>query len=116
MSVSSSFGELVRFFLPLPPDFHSHGFQIGTEYASVGCLKELPNDGVRVCMMYTPPEHRQKGYASALVASIAEHAIKTRKKRYCTIATDLGNPTSNAIYERVGFAPYTDFGEYHFSH
>jgi uncharacterized protein len=52
--------------------------------------------------VYTPLEHRGRGYATALVAHMSAHAL-AQGKRGCTLFTDLANPTSNAIYARVGF-------------
>ena len=61
-----------------------------------------PMEGVvRVQLVYTPPEHRGKGYASACVASLSK---RIRGEGYrCILYTDLGNPISNAIYRRIGY-------------
>jgi uncharacterized protein len=34
--------------------------------------------------------------------------------RYCCLYTDLANPTSNAIYYRIGYRPVCDAAEYFF--
>ncbi len=51
--------------------------------------------------VYTPPAHRGRGYATALVAHMSSHAL-AQGRRGCTLFTDLNNPWSNAIYARIG--------------
>lgn len=63
-------------------------------------------------MMYTPQEARGKGFATDLIAHIADYAVNTLHKRFCAIATDLANPTANGIYAKVGFVPRADFDGY----
>jgi uncharacterized protein len=60
-----------------------------------------PN-GIRVGPVYTPPEHRGRGYASALVAELSA-ALLAEGRSFCFLYTDLANPTSNRIYERIGY-------------
>jgi hypothetical protein len=60
-----------------------------------------PN-GIRIGPVYTPPEHRGRGYATALVAGLTE-SLLDGGRRFCFLYTDLANPTSNAIYERIGY-------------
>ena len=59
-----------------------------------------PN-GIRIGPVYTPPEHRRRGYASALVAELSERLLA--KRRFCFLFTDLANPTANRIYEQIGY-------------
>ncbi len=59
-----------------------------------------PN-GIRIGPVYTPPAHRRRGYASALVAELSERLLAER--RFCFLYTDLANPTANRIYERIGY-------------
>jgi uncharacterized protein len=59
-----------------------------------------PN-GNRIGPVYTPPEYRRRGYASALVAELSERLLE--KKRFCFLFTDLANPTANRIYEQIGY-------------
>jgi predicted GNAT family acetyltransferase len=58
--------------------------------------------GVRVGPVYTPPERRRRGYASALVAEMSSMLL-ARGHRFCFLFTDLANPTSNKIYQDVGY-------------
>jgi uncharacterized protein len=65
-----------------------------------------PN-GIRVGPVYTPPELRGRGYATALTAELSRRLLNGRlgpgNRRFCFLYTDLANPTSNAIYERIGY-------------
>lgn len=63
--------------------------------------------GVRIGYVYTPPEHRRRGYASALVAALSQRMLDGGA-RFCVLYTDLANPTSNAIYQRIGYRPIED--------
>jgi predicted GNAT family acetyltransferase len=60
-----------------------------------------PN-GIRIGPVYTPPELRGRGSATALVADVSVERLATGR-RFCFLFTDLANPTSNAIYERIGY-------------
>lgn len=60
-----------------------------------------PN-GIRISLVYTPPELRGRGYASALVAGLSAQLLAAGR-RFCFLYTDLANPISNAIYRRIGY-------------
>jgi hypothetical protein len=68
---------------------------------------ETPN-GIRVGPVYTPPEHRGHGYASNLVAGVSQAQLDAGR-RFVFLFTDLANPTSNRIYQDVGYEPVIDF-------
>lgn len=53
-------------------------------------------------LVYTPPQWRGKGYASAVTAALSAKIMKDGKK-FCTLFTDLANPTSNSIYQKIGY-------------
>jgi len=65
-----------------------------------------PN-GIRVGLVYTPPRARDRGYASALVAALTQRELEGGRQ-FCFLYTDLANPTSNKIYQRIGYEPVTD--------
>jgi predicted GNAT family acetyltransferase len=69
---------------------------------------------VRVGAVYTPPELRGHGYASANVAAICQQAID-RGAIACMLYADRANPTSNRIYQRIGFRPVGDTQEWLFT-
>ena len=68
-----------------------------------------PN-GIRIGFVYTPPEHRGRGYGSAVTAATSRLQLD-RGRRFCFLYTDLANPTSNAIYLRIGYEPVCDSRE-----
>lgn len=74
--------------------------------AFAGYGAPTPN-GMRIGPVYTPPKLRGRGYASALTAAVTEHILASGC-RFCFLATDLANPTSNSIYRRIGYRPVTD--------
>lgn len=67
--------------------------------------------GVRVNFVYTPPESRGKGYASACVAALSQRLLDEGND-FCCLYTDLSNPISNSIYQKIGYRPVSDSGFY----
>jgi uncharacterized protein len=78
----------------------------GEPVSLAGWGGRTPN-GIRVGPVYTPPELRGRGYATALTAELSQRLLDGRLfeggRRFCFLYTDLANPTSNAIYERIGY-------------
>jgi uncharacterized protein len=70
--------------------------------------------GSRIGPVYTPPEHRGRGYATSLVAAQTRWLLE-RDAGPCFLYTDLTNPTSNAIYERIGYDRICDAEEVTFA-
>lgn len=66
-------------------------------------------------LVYTPPEKRKRGYATALVAELSKRALAMGFKR-CTLYTDLANPISNSIYAKIGYKPVSDWKDYLFTY
>lgn len=60
----------------------------------------------RVGPVYTPPEHRGRGYASAAVAEVSRRILDGGDVP--CLFTDQANPTSNAIYRALGYRPVVD--------
>ena len=101
---------------PAPsPDAGARAVERGTAWLWVDCA--VPERGgivacasfgrdlgeyLSVGPVYTPPEFRGRGYAINLVAAMSTWAV-TQACHGCTLFTDLANPTSNAIYERIGY-------------
>lgn len=78
----------------------------GEVVSLAGVGSKTPN-GVRIGPVYTPPEARNRGYASALVATISQAELDAGR-RFCFLFTDLANPTSNHIYRTIGYEPVRD--------
>ena len=64
-----------------------------------------------VALVYTPPEHRRRGYASSVVAALSQRELDAGCE-WCSLFTDLANPTSNHIYAELGYEPRCDFRHY----
>jgi len=65
---------------------------------------------VTVCgigLVYTPPYLTRRGYATSCVAQLSQHSLD-RGFRKCALYTDLANPTSNSIYQKIGYRPIGD--------
>ncbi|MBK7896757.1 MAG: GNAT family N-acetyltransferase [Anaerolineaceae bacterium] len=69
--------------------------------------------GISVSLVYTPAELRGRGYATACVATLSQQLLDDGYQ-FCTLFTDLGNPVSNHIYEKIGYTAVADFHEYYF--
>jgi hypothetical protein len=78
----------------------------GQPVSMSGYSRPTPN-GIVVVDVYTPPEHRGKGYASANVATMSQMLLD-RVRKYCFLYTDLDNPTTNHIYQAMGYKPVCD--------
>lgn len=74
-----------------------------------------PMEGMsRVAPVYTPPAERGRGYGSAVTAGVSQWAID---QGACDVVlfTDLANPISNSIYQRIGYRPVMDVVEVTFT-
>jgi predicted GNAT family acetyltransferase len=67
---------------------------------------------VRLQAVYTPPERRSRGYASACAAALTLRIIAAGLR--CILHTDLANPTSNSIYRRIGYRAVEEVIRYRF--
>ena len=72
------------------------------EIVSMAGVSAPTRHGIRVNAVYTPPEHRGKGYASSNVAAVSQHQLD-QGYSFCFLYTDASNPTSNKIYQRIGY-------------
>ncbi|MCF6137365.1 GNAT family N-acetyltransferase [Pseudalkalibacillus berkeleyi] len=72
------------------------------------------NNGICVNLVYTPPDHTRKGYATSCVAELSKHLLKEGYK-FCTLYTDLSNVSSNSIYKKIGYRPIGNSIVYHFN-
>jgi predicted GNAT family acetyltransferase len=70
-----------------------HAAPVATPVGAVG----------RVGPVYTPPEHRRRGYGAAVTAAVVEHLLPLCGT--VMLLADEANPTSNGVYERLGFRP-----------
>ncbi|MGW3202648.1 GNAT family N-acetyltransferase [Streptomyces sp. NPDC001135] len=68
---------------------------------------------VRVDPVYTPAHLRGRGYAGAVTVEVSRAALAAGATEV-VLFTNAANPTSNALYQRIGYVPVTDFAVYDF--
>lgn len=78
----------------------------GIPVSMAGYTRELQT-AIGVSFVYTPPYYRGKGYASSCVAQLSQMALDKGFTK-CVLYTDLLNPTSNSIYQKIGYTPVCD--------
>ncbi len=84
----------------------------GRPVSMAGFSRPTPN-GIVITAVYTPRKHRGKGYASTCVAALSQ-LLLDQGRRHCFLYTDLRNPTSNHIYQAIGYEPVCDADVYRF--
>lgn len=94
---------------------NAHGmWQHNGEVRSVA-RASVPQRGMsRVGLVYTPPEQRRHGYGAAVTAAVSQWALDNGASDV-VLFTDLANPVSNSIYQRIGYEPVYDAVEYAFT-
>ena len=108
---ATDIGEERRGIEELVDDGLSHGgltlWEVdGTPAAMAGVTR--PETGmVRVMAVYTPPELRGRGYGGAVTTAVTRVALDAGAEEV-VLFTDLANPTSNALYQRLGYRPVED--------
>jgi RimJ/RimL family protein N-acetyltransferase len=85
----------------------------GTPLAMAGALPMVAGQ-IRVAPVYTAAHLRGRGYAGAVTAEVSRAAL-TSGADEVLLFTDLANPTSNALYQRIGYRPVADFAVYDFT-
>jgi uncharacterized protein len=80
--------------------------------ALAGRTRPTPH-GCSVGPVYTPLEFRRRGYATALTAALSQQLLD-EGFAFTALFTDLGNPVSNSIYQKIGYHPVCNFDEYKF--
>ena len=74
---------------------------------SIAAATRPTRNGTTINWVYTPPEHRNKGYATSCVLSLTKKLLSERYA-FCSLYTDLSNPASNNIYTKIGYVPVGD--------
>ena len=69
--------------------------------------------GIAISWVYTPAHVRRRGYATACVATLTQSILDGGKK-FCCLYTDLANPASNSIYQKIGYRPVCDVQDWIF--
>ena len=81
---------------------------------SIAGVSRPMRNGTTIGLVYTPPEHRGKGYATSCVLLLTKKLLSDGYS-FCSLYTDLSNPTSNSIYTKIGYVPIGDALELDFS-
>lgn len=76
--------------------------EVDGELVSVAAITRPTKSNITVNFVYTPKEARKKGYASNCVAALSQYMLDQGYKT-TTLYTDLANPTSNKIYQEIGY-------------
>jgi predicted GNAT family acetyltransferase len=84
----------------------------GGPVSLAGVARPTPH-GITIGPVYTPPQRRGRGYASSLVAALSQRMLD-EGRAFVTLFTDLANPTSNHIYQAIGYRPVCDYTLYRF--
>lgn len=89
----------------------SHGgvtvWETGGEPVAIACNTMRVAGMVRIGPVYTPPKLRGRGYASAATAAVSRRLLDEGAEEVL-LYTDLANPVSNSIYQRIGYRPVED--------
>jgi predicted GNAT family acetyltransferase len=100
--------------LAAPPDLRGlYVWEDGDPVSLAGYGGRTPH-GMRIGPVYTPPDLRDKGYASALTAGVSQMLLDSGRQ-FVSLFTDLANPTSNHIYQQIGYRPVCDVDVYEFA-
>ncbi|MGP3961509.1 GNAT family N-acetyltransferase [Nonomuraea sp. 3N208] len=75
---------------------------------SLAALSPAAGGVCRIGPVYTPPSCRKRGYAAAVTAYASQTGLAERCDQV-VLFTDLDNPTSNAIYQAIGYEPVSDY-------
>ncbi|MFO7636495.1 MAG: GNAT family N-acetyltransferase [Clostridia bacterium] len=87
-------------------------WESGGKIVSTSYICHRTGRHARINTVYTPPEERKKGYASALMAAVCGIILEEGRKPL--LYADLQNPDSNKVYRNVGFIPHGKLHENRF--
>ena len=82
-------------------------WEAGEAPVSMAGVTRIVSGIARVAPVYTPPALRGRGYAGGVTAAVSQAALDAGATGV-VLYTDLANPTSNALYERLGYRPVED--------
>ncbi|NGP44641.1 GNAT family N-acetyltransferase [Bacillaceae bacterium SIJ1] len=86
-------------------------WEVGGVPVSMAKAARPTANSITISLVYTPPERRNKGYASSCVAALSQKMLDLGYT-YCVLYTDLANPTSNHIYQNIGYKAVCDSVHY----
>lgn len=80
---------------------------------SMAKTSRATRNGITINGVYTPAEHRNRGFATSCVWSLTKKLLSEHYS-FCSLFTDQLNPTSNSIYQNIGYRPVGDALTYDF--
>jgi uncharacterized protein len=78
------------------------GWEIGGGIVSMANATRPTERNITVNFVYTPIKHRKKGFASDCVGALSQLMLD-QGYQSTSLYTDLSNPTSNKIYQEIGY-------------
>jgi predicted GNAT family acetyltransferase len=69
--------------------------------------RNRPAGQARIGPVYTPPDLRGRGFGAAATVAITQAALDDGAQG-AVLFTDLANPASNTLYQRLGYRPVSD--------
>jgi predicted GNAT family acetyltransferase len=87
-----------------------HYWQVEGVVVAMAAVSAPANGVAPVGRVYTPPAHRRRGYGAAVTAHATATALASGAA-HVVLYTDLANPISNSIYQKIGFVPDHDAEE-----
>jgi uncharacterized protein len=80
---------------------------------SMAAVTRYTPHGAAVANVFTPSEMRGRGYATSAVATLSDQLLRAGRD-FCCLFTQMSNPTSNAIYRRIGYRQVAEWEELFF--
>jgi GNAT superfamily N-acetyltransferase len=82
-------------------------WQAGGQPVAIACATRQVAGMARIGPVYTPPGFRGRGYGSAVTAAASRRLLEAGAEDVL-LYTDLANPVSNSIYQRIGYRAVED--------
>ncbi|WP_205389135.1 GNAT family N-acetyltransferase [Virgibacillus sp. M23] len=76
--------------------------QIGENKVSMANKSRETKHGATINAVYTPDKYKKKGYATSVVSQLSQKLLNDGYQ-FCSLYTDLSNPTANNIYKKIGY-------------
>jgi hypothetical protein len=94
-------------------DRFAYLWEVDGRVVSMACAGSRTPNGRRIGPVYTPTGERGRGYAGALTAVASQDQLD-RGARFCFLFADLANPTSNHVYQQIGYEAVSDIEQVRF--
>ena len=78
---------------------------------SIAAYTQSTSTGGRLLLVYTPPEYRGRGNASACVAALTRQLLE-RGWDWCALFVDTDDPVASGLYRKLGFREVARFRNY----